>query len=132
MLTVCYSRLCLFFGVSKICVSTLEKYESLSTGDRKRVASIASPALTLKTRNSQFDTSVWCRPPGARSGNFGQKYLSSRKTKCQNRRGEFAQVQVGERARISNAHSRYAESQNALEKNGISGRKYLVGNYRGN
>ena len=32
------------------CASTHEKYGSFSTGDRKRVASIASPAITLKPR----------------------------------------------------------------------------------
>ena len=38
--------------VSEGCTSTLEKQGSLSTGDRKRVASIASLALTLKPWNS--------------------------------------------------------------------------------
>ena len=33
--------------VSEDCASTLVEYGSLSTGDRKRVALIASPALTL-------------------------------------------------------------------------------------
>ena len=41
-------------SVSEDCASTLEKHESLSTGDHKRVASIASPALTLKPRNLHF------------------------------------------------------------------------------
>ena len=67
-------RLCLLWCV-KDCASTLEKYESLSTGDRTRVASIASPALTFKPRNLQFDTSAWCGHPDACSGNFGQKYF---------------------------------------------------------
>ena len=68
-LSVCHSRL---RSVSEDCASTLEKHGSLSTGDRKRVASIASPALTLKPRNLQFDTSAWCCHPDACSGNFGQ------------------------------------------------------------
>ena len=40
----CYSRLNLFWYVED-CASTLEEHGSLSTGDRKRVASIASPAI---------------------------------------------------------------------------------------
>ena len=53
--------------------STLEKYGSFSTGDRKRVASIASPTLTLKLQGFiSGDTSSWCDHPDACSGNFGQ------------------------------------------------------------
>ena len=53
------------------CAPNLQKHGSLGTGDRKRVASIASPALTLKPQNLQFDTSAWCGHPDACSGNFG-------------------------------------------------------------
>ena len=53
-------------GVSKDCASTLEKYGSLSTGNRKRVASIVSPALTLKPLDcTSGDTSAWCGHPDA-------------------------------------------------------------------
>ena len=72
----CHSRLVPLPAVSEDCASTLEKHGSLSTGNRKRVASIASPSLTLKHRNLQFNTSAWCRHPDACSGNFGQKYLT--------------------------------------------------------
>ena len=50
----CHSRLVPLSGVSEDCASTFEKYGSLSTGDRKRVASIASPALTLKPHDLHF------------------------------------------------------------------------------
>ena len=45
-------------GVSEDCASTFEKYGSLSTSDRKRVASIASPALTLKASGLAFRTTL--------------------------------------------------------------------------
>ena len=69
---LCLCLVCGLFWCVEDCASTIEKYESLSTGDRKRVASIASQHLTLKPRNLLFDASVWCRHPGACSGHFGQ------------------------------------------------------------
>ena len=42
------NRVLASFWCVEDCASTLEKYGSFSTGDRKRVASIASPTLTLK------------------------------------------------------------------------------------
>ena len=47
----------------------------LSTGDRKRIASIASPALNSNLGTCTLDdTSAWCDLPDACSGNFGQQY----------------------------------------------------------
>ena len=67
---------CAFFWRVTNCAYTLEKYGSLSTGDRKRVASIASQALTLKPRDLHSgDTSASCGHPDAFSGNFGENYL---------------------------------------------------------
>ena len=52
-----------------------EKYGSFSTGNRKRVASIASTA-SHSTSNSHFGRLFcWCGHPDVYSCNFGQKYL---------------------------------------------------------
>ena len=110
--------LCLFL-TCKNCASILEKCRSLSTADRKRVASIASPALTFKPRNFTRSTLLLCVATlvaalvtldknsleaiettrllhGSMLTSHLRAMYDAAVKKCRNGRGGFGQMQTGD------------------------------------